>query len=168
MTTEISAATALQRTDPAVARLTEDEARRQRESIRLIASENYASRAVLEASGSVLTNKYSEGYPGRRYYEGQRYVDQIEELAIERARQVFGVDHANVQPYSGSVANLAVYMAFAEPGHARGDGHVHRGARAGDRQGRLPRPAGWPARPHDRRHRGRPRGGVAAGVLRLR
>jgi glycine hydroxymethyltransferase len=116
MTTEISAESALARTDPAIAGLVDDEARRQRESIRLIASENYASRAVIEATGTVLTNKYSEGYPGRRYYEGQRYVDQIEELAIERARRVFGVDHANVQPYSGSVANLAVYLAFAAPG----------------------------------------------------
>ncbi|MEA2388373.1 MAG: glycine hydroxymethyltransferase, partial [Thermoleophilaceae bacterium] len=116
MTTEISTDTALQRTDPAIAGLIGDEGRRQRESIRLIASENYASRAVLEATGSVLTNKYSEGYPGRRYYEGQRYIDQIEELAIERARNVFGIDHANVQPYSGSVANLAVYLAFAQPG----------------------------------------------------
>src|SRR3954470_17628720 len=116
MTTEISTESALARTDPAVARLVEDEARRQHDSIRLIASENYASRAVIEATGTVLTNKYSEGYPGRRYYEGQRYVDQIEELAIERARQGFGVDHANVQPYSGSVANRAVYLAFAAPG----------------------------------------------------
>jgi len=116
MTTEISAESALARTDPAIARLIEDEARRQRDSIRLIPSENYASRAVIEATGSVLTNKYSEGYPGRRYYEGQRYIDQIEELAIDRARQVFHVDHANVQPYSGSVANLAVYLAFAQPG----------------------------------------------------
>ena len=116
MTTEISTESALARTDPAIARLIDDEARRQRDSIRLIPSENYASRAVIEATGSVLTNKYSEGYPGRRYYEGQRYIDQIEELAIERARQVFHVDHANVQPYSGSVANLAVYLAFAQPG----------------------------------------------------
>ncbi|HKP91571.1 MAG TPA: serine hydroxymethyltransferase [Thermoleophilaceae bacterium] len=116
MTTEISTHSALERTDPAIAELVDQEARRQRDSIRLIASENYASRAVLEATGSVLTNKYSEGYPGRRYYEGQRYVDQIEQLAIDRARQVFGVGHANVQPYSGSVANLAVYMAFVSPG----------------------------------------------------
>ena len=102
--------------DPEIAGLVEDEARRQRDSIRLIPSENYASRAVIEATGSALTNKYSEGYPGRRYYEGQRYVDQIEELAIERAKQLFGIDHANVQPYSGSPANLAVYLAFAQPG----------------------------------------------------
>src|SRR5881397_4071971 len=99
MTTEIPTASALQGTDPRIAQLTEDEARRQRESIRLIASENYASRAVLEATGSVLTNKYSEGYPGKRYYEGQRYVDPIEQLAIDRAKQLFGADHANVQPY---------------------------------------------------------------------
>ena len=116
MATEVSADTALQRTDPEIARLVDDEARRQRESIRLIPSENYASRAVLEATGSVLTNKYSEGYAGRRYYEGQRYIDQVEELAIDRAKHLFGIEHANVQPYSGSVANLAVYLAFAEPG----------------------------------------------------
>jgi glycine hydroxymethyltransferase len=116
MATEVSAASALHRTDPAIAGLVEDEARRQRDSIRLIASENYTSAAVLEATGSVLTNKYSEGYPGRRYYEGQRFVDQVEQLAIDRAKHVFGVDHANVQPYSGSVANLAPYLAFAQPG----------------------------------------------------
>src|SRR4051794_17539552 len=116
MTTEISTESALARTDPAVARLVEDEARRQRDSIRLIASENYASRAVIEATSNVLTNKYSEGYPGKRYYQGQQYIDQIEELAIERPSRVFGVDHANVHPYSGSSANLAVYLALAEPG----------------------------------------------------
>ena len=116
MATEVSADTALQRTDPEIAQLVDDEARRQRESIRLIPSENYTSRAVLEATGSVLTNKYSEGYAGRRYYEGQRYIDQVEELAIDRAKHLFGIEHANVQPYSGSVANLAVYLAFAEPG----------------------------------------------------
>src|SRR5207302_1090336 len=76
----------------------------------------YVSTAVLEASGTVLTNKYSEGYPGRRYYEGQQLIDQIETLAIERAKALFGVDHANVQPYSGSPANLAVYLAFLQPG----------------------------------------------------
>ncbi|GAA4152074.1 serine hydroxymethyltransferase [Actinomadura keratinilytica] len=102
--------------DPAVADLVEAEARRQYEKVRLIASENYVSPAVLEATGSVLTNKYSEGYTGRRYYEGQQYIDPIELLAVERAKRVFGVEHANVQPYSGSPANLAVYMAFLEPG----------------------------------------------------
>ena len=104
------------RTDPEIAELIESEARRQFEKIRLITSENYVSEAVLEASGTVLTNKYSEGYPGRRYYEGQQFIDPIETLAAERAQRLFGVDHANVQPYSGSVANLAVYLAFAEPG----------------------------------------------------
>lgn len=104
--------------DPEVARLVQAEARRQFEKVRLIASENYVSTAVLEATGSVLTNKYSEGYAGRRYYEGQQVVDPVEELAIGRAKALFGADHANVQPYSGSPANLAVYMAFLEPGDA--------------------------------------------------
>jgi glycine hydroxymethyltransferase len=103
-------------TDPEIAGLIEAEARRQYEKVRLIPSENYVSVAVLEASGSVLTNKYSEGYPGRRYYEGQQFIDQIETLARDRAQALFGVDHANVQPYSGSPANLAVYLAFLQPG----------------------------------------------------
>src|SRR5437870_2284953 len=107
---------ALSEVDPALAELIERETRRQSETICLIPSENYVSRAVLEAMGSVFTNKYSEGYAGRRYYEGQQVVDRLEPLAIERARQVFGVEHANVQPYSGSPANLAVYLAFCEPG----------------------------------------------------
>src|SRR6201991_4018636 len=102
--------------DPELAELVEGEAQRQYEKIRLIASENYVSTAVLEATGTVLTNKYSEGYAGKRYYEGQQFIDPIENLAIERAKAVFGVDHANVQPYSGSPANLAVYLAFAQPG----------------------------------------------------
>ncbi|HEY8372359.1 MAG TPA: serine hydroxymethyltransferase [Pseudonocardiaceae bacterium] len=102
--------------DPEVARLVEAEARRQYDKIRLIPSENYVSTAVLEATGTVLTNKYSEGYPGRRYYEGQQFVDPIETLAVERAKALFGVDHANVQPYSGSPANLAIYLAFCQPG----------------------------------------------------
>ena len=102
--------------DPEIAGLIEDEARRQYEKARLIPSENYVSAAVLEASGSVLTNKYSEGYPGRRYYEGQQFIDPIETLAAQRAQALFGVDHANVQPYSGSPANLAVYLAFLQPG----------------------------------------------------
>ncbi|MGB6453011.1 MAG: serine hydroxymethyltransferase [Streptosporangiaceae bacterium] len=103
-------------TDPEIAGLIQAEARRQRDKIRLIPSENYVSVAVLEATGSVLTNKYSEGYPGRRYYEGQQFIDPIERLASERAQALFGVDHANVQPYSGSPANLAVYLTFAAPG----------------------------------------------------
>jgi glycine hydroxymethyltransferase len=102
--------------DPQIAGLIHDEARRQAEKFRLIPSENYVSLAVLEASGTVLTNKYSEGYPGRRYYEGQQLIDPIESIAIERAQALFGADHANVQPYSGSPANLAVYLAFAKPG----------------------------------------------------
>jgi glycine hydroxymethyltransferase len=106
----------LRAADPEIAALVEAEAQRQFAKIRLIASENYVSTAVLEASGSVLTNKYSEGYPGRRYYEGQQIIDQVEQLAVARATALFGVEHANVQPYSGSPANLAVYLAFASPG----------------------------------------------------
>jgi glycine hydroxymethyltransferase len=102
--------------DPEIARLIHDEARRQADKFRLIPSENYVSLAVLEASGTVLTNKYSEGYPRRRYYEGQQLIDPLELIAIERAQALFGAEHANVQPYSGSPANLAVYLAFAKPG----------------------------------------------------
>src|ERR1700685_2192401 len=108
--------TAVESDDPEIAGLIQAEARRQFEKARLIPSENYVSVAVLEASGSVLTNKYSEGYPGRRYYEGQQFIDPIETIARDRAHALFGVDHANVQPYSGSPANLAVYLAFARPG----------------------------------------------------
>jgi glycine hydroxymethyltransferase len=103
-------------TDPQIADLIQAEARRQFEKIRLIPSENYVSTAVLEAAGTVLTNKYSEGYAGRRYYEGQQNIDPIETIAVERAKALFGADHANVQPYSGSPANLAVYLAFLQPG----------------------------------------------------
>jgi glycine hydroxymethyltransferase len=106
----------LRTTDPEIADLVVAENTRQRDSVRLIASENYVSAAVLEATGTVLTNKYSEGYPGKRYYEGQQVIDQVESLAIERAKALFGVEHANVQPYSGSPANLAVYLAFLSPG----------------------------------------------------
>jgi glycine hydroxymethyltransferase len=102
--------------DPEIAALINAEAQRQHDKIRMIASENYVSQAVLEAAGTVLTNKYSEGYPGRRYYEGQQVIDQIETIARDRATALFGTDHANVQPYSGSPANLAVYFAFAKPG----------------------------------------------------
>ena len=86
------------------------------DKIRLIASENYVSSAVLQATGSVLTNKYSEGYAGKRYYEGQQIIDQVERLAIQRAKDLFGAEHVNVQPYSGSPANVAVYLAFLNPG----------------------------------------------------
>jgi glycine hydroxymethyltransferase len=106
----------LTQTDWQLAELIQREAERQHDKLRMIPSENYVSRAVLEATGTVLTNKYSEGYAGRRYYEGQQLVDPIELLAIDRAKALFGVDHANVQPYSGSPANLAVYLAFAQPG----------------------------------------------------
>jgi glycine hydroxymethyltransferase len=102
--------------DPEIAELIEAEAKRQHDKLRMIASENYVSTAVLEASGTVLTNKYSEGYAGKRYYEGQQLIDPIETIAINRAKALFGVDHANVQPYSGSPANLAVYLAFLSPG----------------------------------------------------
>jgi glycine hydroxymethyltransferase len=104
--------------DPQIAELIEAEAQRQHDKLRMIASENYVSTAVMEATGSVLTNKYSEGYAGKRYYEGQQLIDQIETLAADRATALFGVDHANVQPYSGSPANLAVYLAFLSPGDA--------------------------------------------------
>jgi glycine hydroxymethyltransferase len=107
---------ALHRTDPQIAALIEAEARDQASTIRLIPSENYTSKAVLEASGSVLCNKYSEGYPGKRYYEGQTQIDAVETLCVERAKALFGAEAANVQPYSGSPANLAVYAAFLAPG----------------------------------------------------
>jgi glycine hydroxymethyltransferase len=101
--------------DPEIARLIHEEEVRETVKLRLIPSENYVSKAVLEATGSVLTNKYSEGYAGKRYYEGQQIVDQVENLACDRIKALFGVDHVNVQPYSGSPANLAVYFAFCQP-----------------------------------------------------
>jgi glycine hydroxymethyltransferase len=106
---------ALQQTDPEIAEAIYAELQRERNELRLIASENYASPSVLAALGSTLTNKYAEGYPGRRYYGGCVNVDVVENLAIERARSLFGAEHANVQPHSGAVANLAVYGAFLEP-----------------------------------------------------
>ena len=102
--------------DPEVEAIIRAENRRQHNKIRLIPSENYASQAVLEASGSILTNKYSEGYAGARYYEGQREIDKIERLCVERAKEVFGAEHVNVQPYSGSPANQAVYVGLCAPG----------------------------------------------------
>jgi glycine hydroxymethyltransferase len=107
---------ALRTTDPEIRELILLETRRQDEFIRLIPSENYASEAVMEATGSILNNKYSEGYPGRRYYEGQDYIDRIEQIAIDRAKTLFGAAHANVQPYSGSPANQAAYLALVKPG----------------------------------------------------
>ena len=106
----------LSEVDAEIAELITAEERRQRDKVRLIASENYVSGAVLAATGSVLTNKYSEGYAGKRYYEGQQYIDRVEQLCIDRAKSLFGADHANVQPYSGSPANLAIYFAFLKPG----------------------------------------------------
>lgn len=102
--------------DPQIGKLIQLEEKRQREVLELIPSENYTSPSVREALGSILTNKYSEGYPGKRYYQGNKYIDEIELLAIERAKKLFGVPHANVQPYSGSPANAAVYFALLNPG----------------------------------------------------
>lgn len=106
----------VKRTDPQVYDAIMDELRRQQNKLELIASENIVSKAVLEAQGSVMTNKYAEGYPGKRYYGGCEYVDVAEALAIERAKQLFGADHANVQPHSGSQANMAVYFSVLQPG----------------------------------------------------
>ncbi|MBX7557122.1 serine hydroxymethyltransferase, partial [Streptomyces sp. tea 10] len=106
----------LSEVDPDVARAIEDELGRQRSTLEMIASENFAPRAVLEAQGSVLTNKYAEGYPGRRYYGGCEYVDVVENLARDRACELFGADHANVQPHSGAQANTAVMAALMQPG----------------------------------------------------
>lgn len=106
----------LKKSDPHIAALIEKELERQQMGLEMIASENYASRAVMEAQGSVLTNKYAEGYPGKRYYGGCQHVDSIESLAIERACKVFGAEAANVQPHSGSQANMAVYLAACQPG----------------------------------------------------
>ncbi len=102
--------------DPGVAAAIERELERQRTGLELIASENFVSRAVLEATGCVMTNKYAEGYPGKRYYGGCEHVDEVERVAIERARDLFGAEHANVQPHSGSQANMAAFQALAEPG----------------------------------------------------
>src|SRR5215470_8572999 len=106
----------LKAVDPAIYQAIADERSRQNFGLELIASENFVSRAVLEATGSVLTNKYAEGYPGRRYYGGCEFVDVVERLAIERVLQLFHADRANVQPHSGAQANMAVYFACLEPG----------------------------------------------------
>src|SRR6476660_4043349 len=100
----------LYETDPQVASAIDNEVRRQHEGLEMIASENFVSEAVLEAMGSVFTNKYAEGYPGKRYYGGCEFTDVVESLALERVKQIFGADHANVQPHSGTQANVAVYM----------------------------------------------------------
>lgn len=125
----------LAKADPEIARAISQEVKRQHEKLELIASENFVSRAVLEAQGSVLTNKYAEGYPGKRYYGGCEYVDIVESVAIERARALFGADHANVQPHSGAQANMAAYFALLEPGDVlmgmrlTHGGHLTHGAR---------------------------------------
>ena len=116
MTTATPDSETLPAIDPAVAGAIRREEARQRDTLEMIASENYASTAVIEAVGSVLTNKYAEGYPGRRYYGGCEVVDEIEELAIERAKALFGAEHANVQPHSGAQANMAVYFGLLKPG----------------------------------------------------
>lgn len=107
---------ALQSIDPTLWKSLQEERTRQRDGLELIASENYTSAAVLEAAGTILTNKYAEGYPGRRYYGGCEFVDQIETLAIDRAKQLFGAQHANVQPHAGSQANMSVYLTLLKPG----------------------------------------------------
>src|SRR4030066_492214 len=106
----------LENTDPEVFEAIQNEIKRENNHILLIASENYASKAVLEAQGCVMTNKYAEGYPGKRYYGGCEFVDVVEELAIERAKKIFGAEHVNVQPHSGSQANMAVYFSVLKPG----------------------------------------------------
>ncbi len=124
------------RQDPEVYASMERELQRQRDHLEVIASENFVSRAVMEAMGSHLTNKYAEGYPGARYYGGCEYVDEIETLAIERAKKLFGAEHANVQPHSGSQANMAVYLAVLKPGDTimgmdlSHGGHLTHGSRA--------------------------------------
>jgi len=127
---------ALQKKDPEVFQLVKAEESYQKSTIRMIASENYTSRAVLDACGTVFQNKYSEGYPGARFYQGQVNCDALETLAIERAKKLFGAEHANVQPYSGSPANLAIYLAFAKPGdtvlglNLSHGGHLTHGSKA--------------------------------------
>src|SRR5260370_36981489 len=103
-------------TDPDVLKSIQLETIRQTYRLELIASENYVSRAALEAQGCVMTNKYAEGYPGKRYYGGCQFVDEVESLAIARAKELFGADHANVQPHSGTQANMTVYLAVLKPG----------------------------------------------------
>src|SRR6202011_3664836 len=106
----------IQQADPEVGQAIEEERRRQQDGLEMIASENYTSPAVLAAQGNVLTNKYAEGYPGRRYYGGCEFVDVAERLALDRVKKLFGAEHANVQPHSGAQANMAAYFACLEPG----------------------------------------------------
>src|SRR5688572_22782912 len=117
---EVAPRSTMQRTlaeaDPEIAQAIQQETRRQAEGLELIASENFVSNAILEAAGSIMTNKYAEGYPGRRYYGGCEFVDVAESLAIERAKKLFGAEHANVQPHSGAQANMTVYFTLVKPG----------------------------------------------------
>ncbi|HRM59534.1 MAG TPA: serine hydroxymethyltransferase, partial [Megamonas funiformis] len=108
--------TNLKTVDPEIQKAIEQELSRQREKLEMIASENIVSTAVMQAQGSILTNKYAEGYPGKRYYGGCEYVDIVEQLAIDRAKKLFGAEYANVQPHSGAQANTAVYFALLQPG----------------------------------------------------
>ena len=115
-TTSVATWRSLAEADPEIFGAIRNELGRQRHEIELIASENIVSRAVLEAQGSIMTNKYAEGYPGKRYYGGCQFVDVVEQLAIDRAKQLFGAEFANVQPHSGSQANTAIYLSALEPG----------------------------------------------------
>ena len=140
--------------DPDLAAIVGRDLARQQSQIELIASENIVSRAVLEAQGSVLTNKYAEGYPGKRYYGGCEFVDQAEDLAIERARRLFGCSEAIVQPHSGSQANQAVFMALMQPGDCflgmdlSAGGHLTHGGRA-NQSGKWFKAAHYGVRPDD-------------------
>ena len=140
--------------DPAIDAILKAELRRQQDQIELIASENIVSRAVLQAQGSVLTNKYAEGYPGKRYYGGCEVVDEAETLAIERAKQLFGCEFANVQPHSGSQANQAVFMATMSPGdtfmgmNLAAGGHLTHGM-AINQSGKWFNPVAYAVRPQD-------------------
>ncbi|MBD0320196.1 MAG: serine hydroxymethyltransferase, partial [Gemmatimonadetes bacterium] len=147
---------ALRAADPEVHRLIGEEADRQEHQLEMIASENFVSRAVLEAMGSVLTNKYAEGYPGKRYYGGCEVVDEVERLAQQRLLQIFGAEHANVQPHSGAQANMAVYFALMQPGdtllgmNLSEGGHLTHGSPV-NFSGRLYNVAAYGVRPDDHR-----------------
>src|SRR5437868_10017686 len=114
----------LSETDPQIAAAVDNETRRQHEGLELIASENFVSEAVLEAAGSVFTNKYAEGYPGKRYYGGCEFTDVVEDLARSRAKQLFNAEYVNVQPHAGSQANMEAYAAVLQPGDTRSEEHT--------------------------------------------
>src|SRR2546430_11291129 len=127
MSLAVGSLKALKAADPAVYEAIRAEEKRQRDKLLLIASENFASPAVLAAQGCLMTNKYAEGYPARRYYGGCQNVDTVEELAIQRAKQIFGAEHVNVQPHSGSQANMAAYLSVLKTGRDSGHGSLARG-----------------------------------------